>query len=285
MKNIIANTLCQAFMTISARTWNSMQKNFSTPIQKREDAFTADNLQDLYLLNSFNFSVFDFTPHEESYLTGADWEMWFVDDINNSFGFAVQAKKLLNDLTYKIDYVPKNGHPQIGRLFDYCKLHNDLTPLYCFYNYFKNINSTAIWPCQSYPESETLWGCAISHGLNMKKLIRLNRNSVKDVLPLSFPWHCIVCCPGIGRNGSGTLSDRAAGFADTLIGLDDGLDNSDLEDLTFDNPDIQRLPERIQAIRELREQTISKELIDRYWKEDKPKRILIIEDKKPAANS
>lgn len=280
MRNIIANTLCQAFMTISARTWNSMFKNFITPIQKREDAFTADNLQDLYLINSNNFTVFDFSPHVESNLTGADWEMWFIDENGNSFGFAVQAKKLSPNLTYDIGYIPANNYPQIDRLFDYCSQNKDLTPLYCFYNYFQNINSTGVWPCHSFPENETLWGCSIAHGLNIKKLNLLNRNSINDILPLSFPWHCIVCCPGIGRQGRGTLSDRAAGFADVLKDHNIGLDNPDLSNITFNNPEIQKLPKRIAALRELKEQSLTKELIDTYWKEYKPKKILIIEDNK-----
>lgn len=284
MRSIIADTICQAFKTISARTWSSMHKNYITPIQKREDAFTAENLQDLYLLNSKNFTIFDFTPHVESNLTGADWEMWFVDDNGSSFGFAVQAKKLSSSLTYDIGYIPpSNSYPQINRLFDYCNQNHDLTPLYCFYNYFQNIDSAEIWPCKSFPESQTLWGCSISHGLNIKKLNSLNRNSINDILPLSYPWHCIVCCPGIGRQNTGTLSDRAAGFADTLKGLTSGLENENLSNITFENPEIQKLPKRIAALRELKNQSLTKELIDIHWKEYKPKQVLIIEDIKASS--
>lgn len=100
---------------------------------------------------------------------------------------------------------------------------------------------------------------------------------------MPFPWHCIVCCPGIGLQRTGTLSDRAAGFADILKGLTGGLENQDLSRMTFDNPEIQNLPQRIVALRELKDQNLTKELIDANRKEYKPKHVIIIEDKKASA--
>ncbi|MFB6319623.1 DUF6615 family protein [Saccharicrinis sp. FJH54] len=281
MSNLIANDLCIAFKAISARTWNSMHKNFITPIQKREDAFTSDNLQDLYLMNSDFFRVFDFSPHVESSTTGADWEMWFVDSDGKCFGFAVQAKKLSKDLDYEIGYVPNNGYPQIDRLFDYCRQTNDLTPLYCFYNYFDKVNSTCVWPCKSYPEDETLWGCAISHGVKIKNLNNLRRNTINDILPVSFPWHCLVCCPGINRNGLGTYSDRAAGFADLLKTMGDENEKRIENNSDFENPKIQdSLPKRIQVLLDYDNGIIPKQMVDEIWGKLKPKQIMIIYENK-----
>ena len=280
MKNLIANDLCIAFKTISARTWNSMRKNFVTPIQKREDAFTSDNLQDLYIMNSDFFRVFDFTPHIESSTTGADWEMWFVDSDGKCFGFAVQAKKLSKDLDYDIAYVPKNGYPQIDRLLDYCRQTKDLAPLYCFYNYFDKVNSTLVWPCKSYPEDETLWGCAISHGIIIKNLNTNGRNKISDILPVSFPWHCLVCCPVINKNGTGTYSDRAAGFADLLKNMESENDLKIDNNSDFENPNIQdALPERIKVLLEYDNGIVSKDIVETKWDKLKPKKVMVINER------
>lgn len=257
-----------------------MHKNFITPINKREDAFTADNLQDLYLLNPFHFTIFDFTPYIESRISGADWEMWFIDTNGSCCGFAVQAKKLSADLDYDINYTPKKSKvSQVDRLISYCRGYKDLTPLYCFYNYFRNVNSTVIWPCKSSLEHETLWGCTIAHGINIKKLINLGKNSVDDVLPLCFPWHCMVCCPVIRRDAEGVLSSRAAGFADLLQKLGPA-QISEAPDEQFENPRIlSKLPERIQAVRASTAQGLRKDIIDRYWKKHISKYIVLIEEK------
>jgi len=124
--------LCIAFQHMATRTWHRVRNNHTTGITLREDGITALNLQDLYKLQSQEFTVFDSTPHVESSTTGADWEWWFIQS-GKHIGAAVQAKILTTTQDYDIAYVPKNGYPQIRRLLDYSK-SNGLTPMYCFYN-------------------------------------------------------------------------------------------------------------------------------------------------------
>jgi len=210
-----SDPVCSTFQLRATRTWHRMKKNRTTSIYLREDGITAINLQELYKFNSDEFLVFDFTPHKENRITGADWEWWWLQG-GESFGAAVQAKSLKPNNTYDIGATDNDGYPQIQRLLNY-SFHYQVTPLYCFYNYWNATpNSLLYWPCGSYPNRPELWGCALMDGWSAWNLHLLDRYALADILPLCMPWHCIACCPVINSTGQMGVASRACGIARSL---------------------------------------------------------------------
>ena len=96
---------CKTFQTLSAQTWQLMRNNFNTPISIREDAITSLNLQHIYNSLGGLVSVFEFSPYDESRISGADWEWWFIGQ-TGVFGAAVQAKRLHTNQKYDVGYIP-----------------------------------------------------------------------------------------------------------------------------------------------------------------------------------
>ncbi len=273
--------LCDAFQHMAKSAWCLVHRNHTTPISIREDGITALNLQGLYLLQSQDFTVFDFSPHVESSTTGADWEWWFMQPGRN-FGAAVQAKALSRNQEYDISYIPKKGYPQIKRLLDYSKT-NALTPMYCFYNWWPT-PPFQHWPCQSISEQNDLWGCALADGYVIWKLYRSGRYSLSDVHRLTMPWHCIVCCPGHNYGGAPTgPGTRAAGIARVLrtreieeIPIEQSQEKEEYSE--FPQPEIvTELPERISALRTLvgSREGISSDMVFELFGEYPPQRVIL----------
>lgn len=275
-----SDALCIAFQNLATRTWYRMKNNHETPISIREDGITALNLQDLYHLQSQEFTVVDFSPHVESNITGADWEWWIMQPGNN-FGMAVQAKSLSKKGTYDIPYVPQNGYPQIQRLLDY-SLSNGLMPLYCFYNWWR-FPPAHFWPCGSYVEKEDLWGCALADGLTIWKLHCQKKYTIQSIHTCTMPWHCIVCCSGhVGQKpvGPGT---KAEGIAQVLRGHSrkvspDNMNIKEDEYTNFPEPTFhEEIPKRISVLRRLVKagEEIDAGVIREYFGKYPPKKVVL----------
>jgi predicted nucleic acid-binding Zn-ribbon protein len=259
-----------------------MKKNRTTSIYLREDGITAINLQELYQYNSDKFLVFDFTPHKENKVTGADWEWWWLQG-GESFGAAVQAKSLKPDYTYDIGATDRSGHPQIERLLNY-SLHYHVTPFYCLYNYWNATPSSLLsWPCQSFLSRPELWGCALIDGFRAWNLHLLKRYALADILPLCMPWHCIACCPGIFSSDQVGIATRACGIAKYLrLSRRDATDtdNAPVDDEygDFFEPNTQdQPPQRIRQLIDAVENGdgISRELVNDLWDEQPPDYVLV----------
>jgi len=180
--------VCETFIYLARKTWQQMQRNHDTGILVREEAITSTNLQELKIAHSDRIKIRDFSVHEESKKTGADWEWWFLDkDTNEAIGFAVQAKRL-NSGSYDVGYEPENNPPQIETLLNYCADVGDITPLYCWYNYFPQ-----------WEELRDEWGCALADGYYVYSRHVKKQYSLKDLIPNSIPWHQLVC--GFDRSG------------------------------------------------------------------------------------
>jgi hypothetical protein len=274
------SALCLAFQQIATRTWTRIGNNHTTPISVREDGITALNLQDLYLLQLKEFTVFDFTPQVESSTTGADWEWWFMQP-GKYFGAAVQAKALTTDQKYDIAYVPKNGYPQIRRLLDYSK-NKGLAPMYCFYNWWR-MPPARHWPCQSFVEHEDLWGCALADGFNVWKLHLRQKYSLADLNKYTMPWHCIACCPGHVDGGPRGPSTRALGIARVLRDQSPTDEPSGYAYEQDDYPEfpepriVEELPERITILRRYAEshERIGRDLILELFGETPPRKVIL----------
>ena len=203
---------CTTFQQLSVRTWGRMQNNLNTPILLREDGITSLNLQDIYNNLKKDILVIDFSPQVESSTTGADWEWWFLSK-SGAFGAAVQAKCLSSKNTYDVGYTPKkSGYPQIERLLDY-SVANDITPMYCFYNWFSSIPTGVSWPCGSFPQKDDLWGCALTDAWTIYSYHLKSQYSANVYLSFSEPWHCLTCCQPSGAE----LGSRAFAVAKRLV--------------------------------------------------------------------
>lgn len=273
--------LCLAFRIISERTWHKLRNNHISTIKISEETITEINLQDLDLLRLPYFHVIDFSKYVESNETGADWEWWFVQK-DMCFGMAVQAKKINEkDNSYSIDYKPKSGPHQIERLLDYSKKMN-LSPLYCFYNYWDLIDKyDTFWPCPTIEYKKESWGCSIAHGLVIYKLFKMNKKYLNDILPISHPLHCLACCPGLwyDKSKSKSFANRAIGIATQLYehhtSFDIPLDNYS----SYKEPyPTKELPERIAKIlgKIRTDEPITDGFIHDFWPEQKPKSLVII---------
>jgi hypothetical protein len=172
--------LCDTFIDLARRTWAQMERNHLTKILVDEEGITGVNLQELKIKHPYQVQIFDFTPHEESKRTGADWEWWFVDGAY-AMGFAVQAKRLDRG-KYDVGYKPKNNPLQIETLLRYCSIAGDISPLYCWYNYFHDENA----------ESD-FWGCALADGVAVYEKHMAGKYKLTDIKPISRPWHRLVC--------------------------------------------------------------------------------------------
>ncbi len=174
------DALCDTFIQLSRKTWEQMKRNYTTGILVREEAMTGINLQHLKITHPEHIRIRDFSPFEESSKTGADWEWWFVDG-EFALGFAVQAKRLNNGI-YDIGYQPKKNPLQIETLLKYCSDAADLTPLYCWYNYFQNELVV-----------KDAWGCALADGYTVYKEHLGKNYNVDSIRRISEPWHYLAC--------------------------------------------------------------------------------------------
>ncbi|MCW5318833.1 hypothetical protein GTQ43_35840 [Nostoc sp. KVJ3] len=282
MQNITApvfDSLCSTFQLQAARTWSLVKNNHNTSVHLREDGITALNLQELYQFNSNRFLVFDFTTKKENAITGADWEWWFIQQ-NSFFGTVVQAKVLLRNLIYSINQSDTNGYPQIQRLLNYA-IHYQVTPLYCFYNYWIPGTQSPNWFCHSFGNRSELWGCTLADALNTLLLHQRKRHSVKDLLPISVPWHCVACCPGIYSDELQGIATRACGFAQALRQrLFEVPEERDFRENISDLPKIntkRQLPPRIRSLISALQSGhgITRELINDLWSETPPDYVVL----------
>jgi hypothetical protein len=261
-----------------------VERNRSTPIHLREDGITAINLQELYRFNSDRFIVFDFTPHKESNVSGADWEWWWLQQ-GHSFGAAVQAKTLDSDHEYGIDKTDSDDYPQIQKLVDY-SFHYQVNALYCFYNYWNVLPQDLMdWPCRSFNNKPELWGCALADIKSISELHKQGRYSLRDVLPCCMPWHCIACCPGLFSAAESGPATRACGIARFLrhnrnpqVDDEERLNRDRLVDLP--EPDTaDELPVRIDQLLDsvTDGDGITRELVNDLWREEPPPNQVVLQ--------
>lgn len=268
---------CSTFQNIAIRTWWRMHNNFNTSIRLREDGFTSLNLQDIYILLNKNITVFDFNAKEESNITGADWEWWFLDK-SGFFGAAVQAKRLKSNNKYDVGYIPpSNKYPQIERLLDY-SIKNSISPMYCFYNWFSTIPVGTTWPCGSFPRQDDLLGCTLADAWTVYAHHKKREYSANVYLGFSEPWHCITCCRPVGADSA----TRASEVTKRLVSHGKKLLDVDYPN-TYKNADIptpkihETLPDRvIKMIQMGNKETIGQLTQDQ--RDNLPRRLLLLGD-------
>ena len=179
---------CKEFIDKSKYVYNWMKKQPSVGEESITDWLLFALSESLTSLKYKTFS-----RHKEARETGADWEWWFVDD-KKALCLRIQAKKLFasKDNYNSLAYTNKYGL-QIEKLIDNAKTKNAL-PFYTFY-YSSPCNPKVLCAGTTWNKKDCgifispakqLYNDFIIHG---KKKV-----TDSDILTLSNPLHCLVCC-------------------------------------------------------------------------------------------
>lgn len=225
MQNLYASNLkfdiCHTFCYRAIETWNLMFAGEIAGISISETTLTELNLLEIKRRHPTKVYIQKFSQQDEGKRTGADWE-WWIGSNSQWLGIRVQAKRLKdkNADSYS-SFNHSNTHgKQVEMLLDNARKHQ-LYPMYCFYNsgYIKSFPSR--WNCGAFAQQENLLGCSIADAFKVKSL--LNQQDKKsfsnNLSSISYPWHCIVCCPGFrSLNYPDSLPGRAASFLQRISG-------------------------------------------------------------------
>jgi hypothetical protein len=215
----------------------SAPRSTAPPGPSSATAPTCDrNLLELKLRHPHDVVIHIFTKKEE-FRTGADWEWWFVGLRRNCFSFRVQAKVIdpavggfphlhycrPSDHLYQTDVLIKSA-----LLGSYASV-----PLVCLYTYWPNARRNFPWQCGTFPVRSALRGCSVASAFAVRHLRPLpNSTHADSVLPVSRPWHCLVCCQGYGGS---SLPERAASYwRNQILTTDQAASLSTEEDGAFE---------------------------------------------------
>jgi len=219
----VPRPLCRTFQTVSSRVWGELQWDHSCGFGLSEHYLTDSVLSDLARSHPTEIQIRKYSAWEEGRTTGADWE-WWIGNAGSWLGMRVQAKRIdSHGLTYpKLGYV--GGTPrmlQVDRLLADAQAASRI-PLYCLYNYWTASTADPAWPCQSYPQRRTFWGCSIAHAQSVAHCINSGTNTLASLRQYIRPWMCLVCCSGF--RPSGKAAERTYAYLEHGLPRSGGLD-------------------------------------------------------------
>lgn len=196
--------ICCSFIFQAIKTWNWLKSAKEIGLTLSEESITDFNLLELNLRHLEHIRTQKFTTIEEAD-TGADWEWWINFD-DNWIGLRIQAKKLdSHSLKYKALHQKKS---QIDDLINQALSSSPpLIPLYVFYNYTTNNEIIDEWKCKINSTcvlgNENWFGCGISHAYCVKDVLEKKKGKkFVDILEVSYPWSCLVCCNNSSYNNN-----------------------------------------------------------------------------------
>lgn len=138
-----------------------------------------------------NVLYYAFTQHEEARTTGADWEWWFVFR-RQSMRLRVQAKKIHPTANNYSSLARTNRHGlQIDMLLKDARQVNAI-PLYALYS---AVSTNVMCGLRSQKHRD---GVFIAGGQQLYNTFIAGPRKfigVSDLLALSNPFSCFVCCP------------------------------------------------------------------------------------------
>lgn len=204
-------SLCNQFALSST----SIKHWFSRQPEVKEESITDWLLDDLSSKES-TVIYKQFSRYDESHLSGADWEWWFILSSNKFFSAVVQAKKLVpkKDNYDGIMHKPKTtiSRPktelQIKTLRTFAK-QNSFAALYAFYSLEDNIK------CPIIKNTE---GVFIIPADDIHRLfVRTRKRKIlpERIIRESLPLSCMLCCPLIKRT-TGITKNLPKAFEDFL---------------------------------------------------------------------
>lgn len=191
--------LQRSFRISACRVWRDMADAARLGLFMNEETITESIL--LFLArghkhHGLNIKVY--TKQEERRV-GADWAWCFMNG-GRAVAMRVQAKRLYSGAHY--DALKPTGG-QINRLINQSGTHH---PYYVFYNdglqgaRCLRASTSRHFRCGSF-RGDDHWGCMIARAQDIK---RVGSNAMADLLPVSMPWHCMLCphLAGVGPSHS-----------------------------------------------------------------------------------
>lgn len=225
-------TICESFIYQSTKTWNWIKSGNKTGIILSEESITDFNLLELNLRHPNNIKTQKFTKAQE-HNTGADWE-WWICDKDHWIGLRIQAKKIYSNSVYQALH---DNEEQIDNLIEHASSNpTPLIPFYVFYNYIEDKTFYDDWECKIDPnchiDDESWFGCTLSYAYEVKKVLE-NKKGKKgkgkkfsDIIKISYPWSCLVCCCTSSK--SNFISDKIFSFLKKAF-----IEKSDCENIEF----------------------------------------------------
>lgn len=183
---------------LSRNIWINLHNAAKYNISFGEETITDFILLELAKQNYYQIKIIQTKKPSEA-LQGTDWE-WFVG--SGKFGwirFSIQAKKhYINSDHYQIKYlvgdVPNRKY-QYDILRAYA-ISNNSVPLYCFYNYFPNLDQKTHWHCGESFDAELL-GWSFTTLFNIEKIsstyTKKNFNNI-HTFQETLPMRCLFKC-------------------------------------------------------------------------------------------
>lgn len=230
----IMTPLCRTFRRLADETWDRLESARSVNHQLLEESITDWNCLELKLNHSKEVTTRTYNKHEEG-INGADWEWWFTGKSGKWLGYRIQAK-IIHFQSDKFEHLfyKKGKTSQSTKLINNAKKNNCI-PLYCCYAHWPNNSVTPQWKCQSFKFSKKSYGCSLLPIKDYLTLCKNKKNEQKSVIPVAFPWHCLVCCTGFGGTDLPTRS-----FNFYSCGLDNDMDSQRITafDISKELPDI-----------------------------------------------
>ena len=142
------------FESQSKYTWERLSYAYESlttrgqlgPVQFGEETITNIFMMDLYVRGS-TVAFIEHTSKAKESRSGTDFELWVGSQRLGWFRFAVQAKKL--DLKRKryAGLNHKNSNGRQPELLERYAQDNGACPIYCLYNFTKNVDKCEHWHC------------------------------------------------------------------------------------------------------------------------------------------
>ena len=185
-------TLCTTFDWLAQATWRRLQRTDAARrrnrrIGTREETVTENNLIVVEELHRVHVAVEQFDVNTESHITGADWDWWFVDQLQGTIlGLRIQAKKIDPTLRFFRD-VDLN---QL-QLLESSAAKVNAYPLYCFYTYWRD--PAPKWSVANLGCNDPRLGCLIARSSYVQFVRARRRRSVAAIAVGARPWQALVC--------------------------------------------------------------------------------------------
>jgi len=242
-------TICESFSYQSIKTWNWIKSGNKTGINLSEESITDFNLLELNLRHLNNIKTQKFTKAQE-HNTGADWE-WWICDKDLWIGLRIQAKKIYNNLVYQALH---DNEEQIDNLIEDASSNSTpLIPFYVFYNYIEDKTFYDDWECKIDPQchiDDASWfGCTLSYAYNVKKVLETKKaekgkgKKFSDIIKISYPWSCLLCCNRSSKNN--LLPNRIFSFLKKAF-----IDECDVENIRETNFLTNKPPDYVNKVKD-----------------------------------
>lgn len=220
--------LCSTLGRTAAETWTHLHDSERLNVSVSEESITDFNLLNIERAHPGVLDVTQFTKKRESE-TGADWEWWLGDGRTHRYcRLWIQVKKLTRKaqrFAAMNDSVGKGPNKQLQFDLLYSQARqNSAIPLYCFYNYWDEVDPFAgctCLACQQHTASLVHHGCTIASAHSLRYFPRRARSQLQCIKSVAVPWHRLVC---LCRPMPSTVDfvDRVAALLSSTLHLADG---------------------------------------------------------------